>query len=249
MTVREERRDRDAVRRPFGRLRDRRARRPAGRLPAAPRPRPPPAAHRAQLPRQPLRLQGAGGRGARLGLRRRLDEARVQADRHRRPRPVLRPHPAPGRHLLRQRPGRPRLAGQAGLPAPGRRSSPTSARAAGATVHEGGTYVCMEGPQFSTRAESEVYRSHGVGHHRHDQPARRRELAREAEICYVSLSMVTDYDCWHETEEAVSGESVMEVIEPERPRCRRRWCARCWRGSARRHARDCLCAEALASTR
>jgi 5'-methylthioadenosine phosphorylase len=86
-----------------------------------------------------------------------------------------------------------------------------AASAAGATVHRGGTYVCMEGPQFSTRAESEIYRSHGVDviGMTNLQEAR---LAREAEICYVSLAMITDYDCWHETEEAVSGESVMEVI-------------------------------------
>src|ERR1700732_4170864 len=86
-----------------------------------------------------------------------------------------------------------------------------AARAAGATVHKGGTYVCMEGPQFSTRAESETYRSHGfdiIGM-TNLQEAR---LAREAEICYVSLSMVTDYDCWHETEEAVSGEGGVEGI-------------------------------------
>ncbi|HYH44146.1 MAG TPA: S-methyl-5'-thioadenosine phosphorylase, partial [Thermoanaerobaculia bacterium] len=75
-----------------------------------------------------------------------------------------------------------------------------AARAAGATVHKGGTYVCMEGPQFSTRAESEIYRSHGVDviGMTNFQEAR---LAREAEICYASLAMVTDYDCWHETEE------------------------------------------------
>jgi 5'-methylthioadenosine phosphorylase len=86
-----------------------------------------------------------------------------------------------------------------------------AARAAGATVHQGGTYVNMEGPQFSTRAESEIYRSHGVDVIGMTNLTEAR-LAREAEICYVSLSMVTDYDCWHETEEAVSGEAVMEVI-------------------------------------
>jgi 5'-methylthioadenosine phosphorylase len=86
-----------------------------------------------------------------------------------------------------------------------------SARAAGATVHRGGTYVNMEGPQFSTRAESEIYRSHGVDVIGMTNLTEAR-LAREAEICYVSLSMITDYDCWHETEEAVSGEGVMEVI-------------------------------------
>jgi 5'-methylthioadenosine phosphorylase len=85
------------------------------------------------------------------------------------------------------------------------------ARAAGATAHEGGTYVCMEGPQFSTRAESNVYRSWGVDviGMTNLQEAR---LAREAEICYATLAMVTDYDCWHEEEEAVSGEAVMEVV-------------------------------------
>ena len=86
-----------------------------------------------------------------------------------------------------------------------------AAGAAGATVHKGGTYVCMEGPQFSTRAESEIYRSHGVDviGMTNLQEAR---LAREAEICYAALAMITDYDCWHETEEAVSGEAVMEVV-------------------------------------
>jgi 5'-methylthioadenosine phosphorylase len=86
-----------------------------------------------------------------------------------------------------------------------------SGDAAGATIHRGGTYVCMEGPQFSTLAESRLYRSWGadiIGM-TNLQEAR---LAREAEICYASLSMVTDYDCWHETEEAVSGEAVMEVV-------------------------------------
>jgi 5'-methylthioadenosine phosphorylase len=85
------------------------------------------------------------------------------------------------------------------------------ARAAGATVHQGGTYLCMEGPQFSTRAESEVYRGWGmdvIGM----TNLQEAKLAREAEICYATLAMVTDYDCWHETEEAVSGEAVMEVI-------------------------------------
>ncbi|HEX3126376.1 MAG TPA: S-methyl-5'-thioadenosine phosphorylase [Thermoanaerobaculia bacterium] len=86
-----------------------------------------------------------------------------------------------------------------------------AARAAGATTHRGGVYVNMEGPQFSTRAESETYRRHGfdvIGMTNFTEA----RLAREAEICYASLSMVTDYDCWHETEEAVSGEAVMEVV-------------------------------------
>lgn len=79
------------------------------------------------------------------------------------------------------------------------------------TVHRGGTYLCMEGPQFSTRAESHVYRSWGMDviGMTNLQEAR---LAREAEICYATLAMVTDYDCWHEEEEAVSVEGVLEVL-------------------------------------
>jgi 5'-methylthioadenosine phosphorylase len=86
-----------------------------------------------------------------------------------------------------------------------------ASRAAGATTHRGGVYVNMEGPQFSTRAESETYRSHGFDVIGMTNLTEAR-LAREAEICYASLSMITDYDCWHETEEAVSGEAVMEVV-------------------------------------
>ncbi|MEO8504305.1 MAG: S-methyl-5'-thioadenosine phosphorylase [Acidobacteriota bacterium] len=87
-----------------------------------------------------------------------------------------------------------------------------SARAAGAKVHQGGTYLCMEGPQFSTKAESRVHRSWGVDVIGMTN-LQEAKLAREAEICYGSLSMVTDYDCWHESEEAVSGEAVMKVIQ------------------------------------
>ncbi len=86
------------------------------------------------------------------------------------------------------------------------------ARAAGAKVHEGGTYLCMEGPQFSTRAESEEYRSRGfdvIGM----TNLQEAKLAREAEMSYATLAMVTDYDCWHESEEAVSGVAVMQVVQ------------------------------------
>ncbi len=86
-----------------------------------------------------------------------------------------------------------------------------AAGAAGAKVFKGGSYVCMEGPQFSTLAESKTYRQWGMDiiGMTNLQEAR---LAREAEICYATLAMITDYDCWHEEEEAVSGEGVMEVI-------------------------------------
>lgn len=81
----------------------------------------------------------------------------------------------------------------------------------GATYHDGGTYVCMEGPQFSTRAESEMYRSWGasvIGMTNLPEA----KLAREAELPYASLAMATDYDCWHQSEEAVTVEAVIAVL-------------------------------------
>jgi 5'-methylthioadenosine phosphorylase len=86
-----------------------------------------------------------------------------------------------------------------------------AAKAEKATVHRGGTYLNMEGPQFSTRAESMVYRQWGVDVIGMTN-LQEAKLAREAEIAYASLAMVTDYDCWHEEEEAVTGEGVMEVL-------------------------------------
>ena len=86
-----------------------------------------------------------------------------------------------------------------------------AARAAGVTVHDGGTYVNMEGPQFSTRAESRWYRGLGadVIGMTNLQEAR---LAREAELCYVTLAMATDYDCWHTAHGDVSVEAILEVM-------------------------------------
>jgi 5'-methylthioadenosine phosphorylase len=86
-----------------------------------------------------------------------------------------------------------------------------AARGEGATVHRGGTYLNMEGPQFSTKAESRIYRQWGVDVIGMTN-LQEAKLAREAEIAYASLSMVTDYDCWHEEEAAVTGEGVMEVL-------------------------------------
>ena len=86
-----------------------------------------------------------------------------------------------------------------------------AAAGSGATVHDGGTYVCMEGPQFSTRAESHLYRSWGakvIGMTNLTEA----KLAREAEISYATLAMSTDYDCWHEGHEAVTVEAVVAVI-------------------------------------
>jgi 5'-methylthioadenosine phosphorylase len=81
-------------------------------------------------------------------------------------------------------------------------------RAAGARFHEGGTYVCIEGPQFSTRAESELYRSWGMDviGMTNLQEAR---LSREAEICYATLAMVTDYDCWHPEHDSVTADQII----------------------------------------
>ena len=83
-----------------------------------------------------------------------------------------------------------------------------SGRTAGASMHRGGTYVCMEGPQFSTLAESRLYRSWGmdvIGM----TNLQEAKLAREAEICYATVAMVTDFDCWHPDHDAVTVEQII----------------------------------------
>ena len=83
-----------------------------------------------------------------------------------------------------------------------------SGKHAGATVHTGGTYVCMEGPQFSTLAESNLYRSWGadiIGM----TNLQEAKLAREAEICYTTIALVTDYDCWHPDHDSVTVEMII----------------------------------------
>jgi 5'-methylthioadenosine phosphorylase len=81
----------------------------------------------------------------------------------------------------------------------------------GARAHRGGTYVCIEGPQFSTRAESRLYRSWGVDVIGMTNLPEAR-LAREAELPYASAALVTDFDCWHETEAPVSTSAVLAVL-------------------------------------
>ena len=86
-----------------------------------------------------------------------------------------------------------------------------SCQATAVKTHKGGTYVCMEGPAFSTVAESNVYRSWGmdiIGM----TNLQEAKLAREAEICYATLALVTDYDCWHPGHDAVSVETVIEYL-------------------------------------
>lgn len=87
-----------------------------------------------------------------------------------------------------------------------------AARAAGAIVHDSGTYICMEGPQFSTRAESHLYRSWGVSVIGMTAMPEAK-LAREAELPYATLAFSTDYDCWHDTEDHVSVEAVLAVLK------------------------------------
>lgn len=87
----------------------------------------------------------------------------------------------------------------------------SAAKSAGVKAVRGGTYVVMEGPQFSTRAESNLHRSWGadlIGMTNMPEA----KLAREAEICYATVAMVTDYDCWHDEHEAVSTASVLDVL-------------------------------------
>lgn len=94
---------------------------------------------------------------------------------------------------------------------PRMRATALAAASPVATVHDGGTYVVIEGPAFGTRAESELYRSWGasiVGM----TALPEAKLAREAELCYAILAAVTDYDAWHDTHEAVDAATVFEVL-------------------------------------
>ena len=87
----------------------------------------------------------------------------------------------------------------------------SAAEAVGVTARRGGTYLCMEGPAFSTLAESQLYRSWGmdvIGM----TNLQEAKLAREAEICYATLALVTDYDCWHPEHEAVTVDQVIAVL-------------------------------------
>ncbi|MEO7094489.1 MAG: S-methyl-5'-thioadenosine phosphorylase, partial [Polyangiales bacterium] len=87
-----------------------------------------------------------------------------------------------------------------------------AASTTGATVHRGGTYVCIEGPQFSTRAESMLYRSWGVAVIGMTN-ATEAKLAREAELPFATLALATDYDCWHDAHADVSVEQVVAVLK------------------------------------
>ncbi|HEY5764664.1 MAG TPA: S-methyl-5'-thioadenosine phosphorylase [Candidatus Deferrimicrobiaceae bacterium] len=108
-------------------------------------------------------------------------------------------------------------------------------------VHPGGTYLCMEGPAFSTRAESRIYRKWGVDViGMTNMPE--AKLAREAELCYATLALATDYDCWHESEEDVSIEAILDLLRNNVETSKRiiREAARMLPGKG-----DCGCGESL----
>ncbi|MEE9227009.1 MAG: S-methyl-5'-thioadenosine phosphorylase [Acidobacteriota bacterium] len=86
-------------------------------------------------------------------------------------------------------------------------------------IHDGGTYLCMEGPQFSTRAESLLYRNWGMSVIGMTN-LQEAKLAREAELCYATLALVTDYDTWHEEEESVNVGSVLDILRANVARAR-----------------------------
>ncbi|TDJ70858.1 MAG: S-methyl-5'-thioadenosine phosphorylase [Planctomycetota bacterium] len=111
----------------------------------------------------------------------------------------------------------------------------------GVTAHDGGTYINMEGPQFSTRAESRIYRGWGVDVIGMTN-LQEAKLAREAEICYATVAMVTDYDCWHETHDDVSVEAILATIEQNVGNAKKLVAAAVPKVSAQR---SCACGEAL----
>ena len=115
------------------------------------------------------------------------------------------------------------------------------ARVAGARVHGGGVYVCIEGPQFSTRAESKLYRSWGVDVIGMTNLTEAK-LAREAEICFVTMALVTDYDCWHESGD-VSVEQIMGYLRSNAAMAQKILRNAIPRVAARK--RDCPCGDAL----
>ncbi len=119
-----------------------------------------------------------------------------------------------------------------------------AARDVGATVHQGGTYVCIEGPNFSTRAESNIYRSWGVDIIGMTNLPEAR-LAREAEICYGTVALATDYDCWHQEHADVSVEAVIAIIKQNVATARNIIKSATELIAKQRQQRTCPCADAL----
>jgi 5'-methylthioadenosine phosphorylase len=116
-----------------------------------------------------------------------------------------------------------------------------AATTAGATIHQSGTYLCMEGPQFSTRAESHLYRNWGadiIGM----TNLQEAKLAREAEICFTTLALATDYDCWNESAGDVEIDHVLAVLQQNVDLAKKTIRQAV---SNLHHARTCGCASAL----
>ncbi len=119
-----------------------------------------------------------------------------------------------------------------------------SSMSVGAKTHNGGIYLCMEGPQFSTRGESIIYRKWGVDVIGMTNVTEAK-LAREAEICYATIALSTDYDCWHVSEEDVTVEAVLQIINQNVDTAKR-----IIRDAVLNipKERDCHCKDALANT-
>ena len=118
-----------------------------------------------------------------------------------------------------------------------------TAKDTGATVHQGGTYLCMEGPQFSTLAESNLYRSWNmdvIGM----TNLQEAKLAREAEICFATLALVTDYDCWHPEHDDVTVDMIIETLQANAEMAKRFISELVARLPVQR---ECKCADALSS--
>ena len=208
--------ERVAVSTPFGDPSDdaghRRARGPPRRVPRPARAGPPVPAAPGQLPRQPLGAAlGRRPPGARA-VRRGLAAAGAGAGHDRRPRPGRRPHLGPGAHRLRRGgPGRARRASPTPTAPHGRRAVVDAARAAGKAVADGGTLVVINGPRFSSRAESLWHQQAGwtvVGMTAMPEAA----IARELAMCFTTIALVTDLDAGVEGGEAVTHEEVLRVF-------------------------------------
>jgi 5'-methylthioadenosine phosphorylase len=124
-----------------------------------------------------------------------------------------------------------------------RRALISAGRELGLSVRDGGTYMNMEGPQFSTRAESRLYRSWGIDVIGMTN-LQEAKLAREAELCYATIAMATDYDCWHETHESVTVEAIIAVMQQNVGNARKLIRAAVPRLAG---ARGCICGSALSS--
>ncbi len=116
-----------------------------------------------------------------------------------------------------------------------------AAQKVGVSIKKGGTYVCIEGPAFSTKAESNLYRSWGmdvIGM----TNLQEAKLAREAEICYVTIALVTDYDCWHDSHEVVSADMIISNLQKN---CQAAQSIIAQAVNDLREERNCHCGQAL----